>query len=115
MKKIAKKSAGRKASVWTKEKKAQFKKLYASKENKELAEFFDCSVNAIKQQAREQGLKKEKYFWTEKEKSYILNNWQKMSATEIANKLGRTRWAVTSKYNSLTKKKKVYAKPKGSA
>lgn len=90
---------GPEPAIWSADKKKELARLYPKLSNAELAILFGIDVRAIRNAAARFGLKKT--FWTAEREKYILTNWDKKTAREIAADLKLTRWSVINKYREL--------------
>lgn len=81
------------------------KSLYPTHKNEEIIRVLNKSDSAIRNAAKRYGVKKTEWRWTQKEKKIILKNWEALSAQEIAESIGRTKWAVINKYREINKNK----------
>lgn len=96
--------------VWTDKQISDLKKYYPVKENSFVAKKVNKTIDAIRAKAIKLRLKKENYFWQNKDEKFILKNVKVLSYPEIAEKLGRSKWAVINKYRELTGKRKGHKK-----
>lgn len=92
---------------WSPSEISLLRSLYPTHENKELVQFLNKSDSAIRNAAKRYGIKKTGWRWTQKEKKIILKNWETLSVQEIAESIGRTKWAVINKYREINKKNKI--------
>jgi hypothetical protein len=92
---------GRHISVWTKEKIAEFKKIYPSLTEPELAKEFNVTYRSIRGLVTKLGLKKRNRGWTKKEEAYLLKNWSTHTKQELAAHFKKTRSAINRRYKAL--------------
>lgn len=90
---------------WTSSEISLLSSLYATNENKVISQILNKSDSAIRNAAKRYGIKKTGWRWTQKEKKIILKNWETLSIQEIAESIGRTKWAVINKYREINKNK----------
>lgn len=101
MKKKNKSGAGRPTFFWTKERIKILKAIYPTQTNEEVAALLGITVSAVRNGAVRFKVKKKDRYWDKPEEDFILKNWEVMSAMELAEKLGKTKWAVINKYREL--------------
>lgn len=100
MSKLVKKT-GHPVTVWTKEKVIEFKKLYPSLTEPELAIKFNVTYRSIRGLVTKFGLKKRNRGWTKKEETYLLKNWNTHTKEELAAHFKKTRSAINRRYKFL--------------
>ena len=108
---INKKGAGAPVSFWTPEKIKQLKKLFPTTDNKIIAEKLGSTERAVRSKAFILRLKKSDRYWSKNEEGFLLKNWDVMSATELGEKLNKTKWAIINKYRELTGKRNQLKSP----
>lgn len=83
---------------------SEFKKIFPISENKELALKYNVAESTIRMWAAKLKVKKKGCGWTRQDENYILTYYggKKYSILQIAEKLGRTRWAIINKYRELS-------------
>jgi hypothetical protein len=91
---------------WTKEEDAKVKKLYGTMTLGEIAHALNRSATAISMRAAHFGLRKKlpngrPKVWTPKDDRFLRTNWQRLTIRELAERLGRTRKAVTHRVEKL--------------
>jgi hypothetical protein len=91
---------------WTPDRVSVLKKNYPIRNNQEVAEMLKTTVSAVRSAAFIFRLKKKDRNWDKPEETFLLKNWEVMSAVELADHLGKTRWAIINKYRELTGKRK---------
>ncbi|WP_028295410.1 hypothetical protein [Olivibacter sitiensis] len=69
-----------------------------------LAAIFGISSAALRKMASRHNVRKAEN-WTSEEDEFLKNNYKSMSNKELQAHLGRTKWAVISRYQILTGKK----------
>lgn len=87
--------------VWTEEKINKFKNMYPTASWEELEKEFKINKSSLLHKAKDLKVKRQngldskfRNHFSEEEKQYIIENYKKLSAKEIANKLGRTEQAI---------------------
>jgi len=90
---------------WSESEISILKALFPTEKNTVVAEKTNRSIGAVRAKAVLLGLKKEKWLWQKKDEQFILKNWALMTAVEIGDKIGKSRWSAINKYRELTKKR----------
>lgn len=98
---MSKNKAGAPVTFWTPERVKVLKANFPTKDNEEVAALLDTTVSAVRNAAVVFKVKKKNRYWDKPEEDFLLKSWAVMSAVEIAEKLGKTRWAVINKYREL--------------
>lgn len=87
--------------VWTEEKINKFKNMYPTASWEELEKEFKINKSSLLHKAKDLKVKRQngldskfRNHFSEEEKQYIIENYKKLTAKEIANKLGRTEQAI---------------------
>jgi len=90
--------------AWSENQISILKALFPTESNTVVAEKTTRSIGAVRAKAQLLGLKKEKWLWQKKDEQFILKNWALMTAVEIGDKIGKSRWSAINKYRELQKK-----------
>lgn len=69
-----------------------------------LANIFNVSSDALRKKASRHNVQKAEY-WTQEEDEYLKINYKSKTNKELQALLGRTKWAIISRYQLLTGKK----------
>lgn len=97
-----KSKAGRPVTFWTAERIAVLKKHYPVTSNEQVADLLGTTVRAVRSKVMVLKIKKKDRYWDRSDEDYLKKNWDYMSAVELAEKLGKTKWAVINKYRELS-------------
>lgn len=69
-----------------------------------VAQVTGLSISTVRNLKIETGTRRKGWYWTKREVNYILRHYNNdMTVQEIADHLGRTRYAVINKYHDLKK------------
>lgn len=93
--------AGRPIETWPPEKVRLLKKLYPTSKNADAAKMLGVTVSALRNAAVRFGVSKKG--WTDKDIAFIKANYTTLTYDQMADRLGKTRWAVINKARELTK------------
>lgn len=91
--------AGRPVGNWTPERIKLLKRLYPGNDNATAARQLGVSVFALCNAATRFGVKKQG--WSEKEISVLKAHYNTLTYQQIADKIGKTKWAVINKARDL--------------
>lgn len=91
--------AGRPVVGWTPERIKLLKKLYPTTDNESAAKQLKVSLSALRNAATKFGVKKQG--WSAKDIEILRANYNTMTYQKIADKIGKTRWAVINKAREL--------------
>jgi transcriptional regulator with XRE-family HTH domain len=91
---------------WTEEEDITVRELYGTRTLGEIGGMLNRSAAAISMRANHLGLRKKlpngrPKVWTPKDDQFLRTNWQRMTIRELAERLGRTRKAVTHRVEKL--------------
>ncbi len=90
---------------WTKEELIYLFKNYADGSIIEICEHLSRTEKAVRMMAVYLEVKRANWYWNEADEKWLLKNYKKtLSAKEIGEKLGRSKWALSKKFGELTKK-----------
>lgn len=89
---------GAPTTFWTPERVKILKATFPTQDNQAVADRLGTTVSAVRNAAMIHKVKKKNRYWDKPEEDFLVKNWPVMSAVEIAEKLGKTRWAVINKY-----------------
>lgn len=84
--------------------KIHFPVIYPIYRTPVLAAIFGMSADALRQKAARQNVQKAEN-WTSEEDEYLIRNYDTMSNRELQSHLGRTKWAIITRYRKLIGKK----------
>jgi hypothetical protein len=104
---MKKNKRGRPVIAWSKEKIAFLKKLYPGKNNKDVAAEMGITISALRNAAVKFKVKKSNRYWDKAKENFVVDNWQILSVSEIADQLEKkfniykTKWAIINKYREL--------------
>lgn len=95
-------------STWQPDKVALLKKLFATTDNDVIAAQLGTTKQAVRSKAFTLGLKKSTRFWSKKDIARMVKEIEKNKSTpdQVAEILGKTRWAIINKYREVTGKRK---------
>lgn len=91
--------AGRPVQGWTPERIRLLKKIYPATDNETAARQLKVSVSALCNAATRFGVKKQG--WSEKDISVLKAHYNTLTYQQIADKIGKTKWAVINKARDL--------------
>ncbi len=99
--------------VWTAEILEEFKLLYRTMENKQLAVHFNCSKQTIENLVKRLKLVNKKQLWTQEEDQFLVENYGLLSYSELGKKINKTAAGVDKRLRTLniSRKKKLETYP----
>jgi len=107
---------------WTQDEDAYLRKHYGKQRIQDIARALNRSYNQVRYRARLLGLRKPRHLkssstrWSRKDEEFLLEHWEKMSVSELAQHLGRSPRAVRHKIRRLRLRESGEAeKPRGAS
>lgn len=91
----------RPVTFWTTEKTKEFKRLYKTMTQVELAKRFKVTLRSIKGQATASGATKRIRGWSKKDDTYLLKHWDDQTKEDLAKHFKKTRSAINRRYKFL--------------
>lgn len=88
-------------TIWTPEKIKEFKRLYKTMSQSQLAKHFNVSIRSIKGMASKHDVTKRIRGWLKKDDAYLLKHWNDQTKEDLAKHFKKTRSAINRRYKSL--------------